>query len=522
MGYKQGMNQDYENYNTADDDEVEIDLGKMFASVFRKTRQILASTIVLALVVGVCAYVTQYAKIKNQYSDENLAALEGNLTASEVQNVDTLYSRYKAYQSEINDSQTYMNKSLLMTMDSNNVTRENIGFLVTSNQSGIADFFSTYALGQEEYDKIAAVYGSDVDSDFISEVVSISTPDYDTESKIDSSQISIETANGDTIFDGGTITKGYSKLMNVSVIGPSKENCEQVSSLVQDAILAYAEKLKESGVTLTITKISEVYREGVYQWLADQQQAKIAANSDLVSTYNTFVTDNVSSLSDDQKNLFTFLQNRDDQKTTGISAAKYFAIGAAAGFLIALVAAIVSYLSGGRVRTIDDMLNLMLPYSSRKLGHTPEAIGFFHRGKKYRGLNRAIQHTADRIEFANTPGYGMEESAAAAITATRIQNIYQSLDEKGEPSLYLVQDCDDGFSAEVTQKLEEALQAKGIKAQCGDVSKDVKELEQMSQSNGTVIVCSLNNSRKAHLENSLRICRESGVPILGAVITAET
>ena len=327
------MNQDYVNYNSSDDDEVEIDLGKMFAALFRKTRQILASTIVLALVVGVCAYVTQYAKIKNQYSDENLAALEKNLTASEIQNINTLYSRYKAYQSEINDSQTYMNKSMLMTMDSNNVTRENIGFLVNSNQSGIADFFSTYALGQDEYDKIAAVYGEDADADYISELVSISTPDQDTESKIGSSKISIETANGDTIFDGGTITKGYSQLMNVSVIGPSKDSCEQVSSLVQDAILAYAEKLKESGVTLTITKISEVYREGVYQELADQQQAKIAANSDLVSAYNTFVTDNVSSLSDDQKNLFTFLQNRDDQKATGISSAKYFVIGAAAGFL---------------------------------------------------------------------------------------------------------------------------------------------------------------------------------------------
>ena len=74
------MNQDYVNYNSSDDDEVEIDLGKMFAAIFRKTRQILASTIVLALVVGVCSYVTQYAKIKNQYSDEKLAALETGST----------------------------------------------------------------------------------------------------------------------------------------------------------------------------------------------------------------------------------------------------------------------------------------------------------------------------------------------------------------------------------------------------------------------------------------------------------
>ena len=516
------MNQDYVNYNSSDDDEVEIDLGKMFAAIFRKTRQILASTIVLALVVGVCAYVTQYTKIKNQYSDENLAALEKNLTASEIQNINTLYSRYKAYQSEINDSQTYMNKSMLMTMDSNNVTRENIGFLVNSNQSGIADFFSTYALGQDEYDKIAAVYGEDADADYISELVSISTPDQDTESKIDSSKISIETANGDTIFDGGTITKGYSQLMNVSVIGPTKDSCEQVSSLVQDAILAYAEKLKESGVTLTITKISEVYREGVYQELADQQQAKIAANSDLVSAYNTFVTDNVSSLSDDQKNLFTFLQNRDDQKTTGISTAKYFVIGAAAGLLIAVIIAAISYLSGGRVRTIDDVLKLMLPYSNRQFGYTPEAIGFFHCGKKYRGLNRAIQHVADKIEFGSTPGYGMEESAAAAITAARIQNICQALDGNEEGSLYLIQAGDDEFSAEVTQKLTQALQAKGIKAQCGNIAKDVKELEQMSRSKGTVVVCSLHHSRKAHLKNALQICRESGVPILGAVITAAT
>ena len=54
VGYKsvQGMNQDYVIYNSSDDDEVEIDLGKMFAAIFRKTRQILATTIVLALVVS--------------------------------------------------------------------------------------------------------------------------------------------------------------------------------------------------------------------------------------------------------------------------------------------------------------------------------------------------------------------------------------------------------------------------------------------------------------------------------------
>ena len=116
----------------------------------------------------------------------------------------------------------------------------------------------------------------------------------------------------------------------------------------------------------------------------------------------------------------------------------------------------------------------------------------------------------------------MEESAAAAITAARIQNICQALDGNEEGSLYLIQAGDDEFSAEVTQKLTQALQAKGIKAQYGDIAKDVKELEQMSRSKGTVVVCSLHHSRKAHLKNALQICRESGVPILGAVITAAT
>lgn len=522
------MSQGIQNFNsTYNYGDTEIEISNLLATILRKSTAILSWTIILALTVGMIGCISQYTSAANQYGDQNLETIEENMTDNEIQNVNILYRRYKAYQLEISSNQSYIDSSPLMNLDSNDVIQMSIGYLICSDQTDLVSFFSQYALGQEEYNQIANVYGDNVNADYISEVVSITTPSNVTDSQ---SNLNITTDDGSTIFNGGTISKEYSQLMNISILGSTKNDCKEISSIVQNAILSYADKLKNSGVTLTITKVSDTYKKGIDKDLFNQQQEAITNNSNLVNAYNTFVNDNVSSLSDEQQQLFTFLLNRDDQKQVDINWRKYFIIGAVIGFFTSILIVIIRYLSSGKIHTMNEISEMMRRYRMKNQTLYAETIGFFHREIPHKRLNRKIQKAADKIEFSNYPGFEMDKSTYIEITASRIQNllnqnaINQMLEGDDKIKIFLAQNLNNSndYCREIIEKLQEKLGEKGIGAETGNISINASDINAMTRCDAAVMVTMLHDIRRTEFENQMRTCLESGTCIIGTIAIAET
>lgn len=506
-----------------DDNEIEIDLAKMFASILRRWKMIVCWTVVLAVFIGVIASFREYVSTNNQYSDENMEALREDLTQSEIQEVEEIYSRYQAYQKSFRNDEEYMDSSALMDMNPNDIFTENIGYIISSDQADVASTFTKYTLGDEEYNKIAAIYGGDVDTNYVSEVISL----YIEDSDLDDS-FTLQAEDGKSIFNGGTITNGYNKTLNVRIFGTSTEQCEKIAGIINQSVENHAQKLQDSGISVSVTQISESCREGFSQELKNIQQNVMTDYSSTVNEYNSFVADNIDGLDEAKKDYYDFLVGRDNQKEIKISWKKYTAIGAAIGFILSLLIAIIRYLSEKGYRTVDEIQTVAYHFSDTK--DTFNLLGFYHNAGKYSGLNRKIQTFADRIEYGSITGFGENEEKALSVTAMRIQTLCENVNadkitdgSSGNPySVFLIRDYSIDYGKNIETKLEKNLMELGLTVKSGMPSKDADAIRDLQSADAAVMLESLHDQHCSGMESSLRVIHESNIPVLGCVVISQS
>lgn len=505
-----------------DDDEIEIDLAKMFASILRRWKMIVGWTVVLAVLVGVIASLKEYQSAKNQYSDENMEAITEKLTQTEIQEIKEIYSRYKAYQKLFRNDDEYMESSVLMTWNPNDIITENIGYIISSDQADTASTFVRYTLGDEEYIKIAAIYGEDVDSKYISEAISLYIEDSDL-----NDSINLQSEDGNSIFNGGTITNNYYKTLNVRIFGTSKEQCESIAGIINQAIDNYTQKLKNSGISVDITQISESCLEGYSQELKDIQQNVMTNHSSSVNEYKDFVSNNIDTLEEDQKNYYDFLVGRDNQKKIIISWKKYALFGALIGFILSILIAIILYLSEKDFRTEDEIQTAAYQISGTE--KASNLLGFYHYDGNYHGLNKKVQKSADRLEYSSIAGFGEDEEKALSVTAMRIQKLCENVNvDKGSDSsfkkpysVFLVRDYSFKYGKDIEEKLDKNLQKLDLIVKSGVPSKNANDLCNLQSADAAVILVTLHDQKRNEMESDLRVIHENNIPVLGCVIISQ-
>ncbi|HBR04331.1 MAG TPA: hypothetical protein DD722_01030, partial [Lachnospiraceae bacterium] len=154
--------------------EVELNILDMLAAVLRKWRIIVLVAILMAAIVGGIDYYSRSKEYNNKKSRETLAEAKSLLKEADQKEVELLYAGYKTYNEKITNLQNYIDGSVMMHMDYNNVSSISYEYLIKADQDNIISSFSSMSLGDEEYQKIADIYGENVDARYIYEVVEIS------------------------------------------------------------------------------------------------------------------------------------------------------------------------------------------------------------------------------------------------------------------------------------------------------------------------------------------------------------
>ncbi|SEA32148.1 hypothetical protein SAMN02745687_02510 [Lachnospiraceae bacterium NK3A20] len=491
--------------NQYNDDEVEIDLGSMFAAILRRWKMILVAIIVAAVTAGGIGCYAGFRENAGRYSDESLAAVQDKLTQSQIAMVDQLYERYKAYRNKIDDNQRYLANSILMNLDPNNISTQKVEYLVTSDQENVVNSFAGLTLGMDDYQAIADSLGTDVDTRYIYEVVNIAALG----SSDNADEVNVTSDAGKDLWKGGTITNGYRQLMDVTIVAQSKEHCEAIADIVDAALKAQASKLQAAGVTLTLSVVGDNYTESVSTALANQQQAAIAQGSTLMADYNDFTEENIDTLDADKADYFNFLIKRDDDKEEDIHWKRYAAIGALTGLLAALVIAIAKYLTSGGFHTAEEFT---------KSANVP-LLGVLHSSGNYRLVDAAFHRAADRIEFGHLPRIGTNDTARLGVIAARLKEL---CGQEENSSIYLVQNYSLPYAKDVAEKLCALLKNEGLRVSLGNPLTNADEFTRLTTSGNAVLLCALEDGRRADLEQIVKICEESGVKLQGGVAIART
>ena len=194
---------------TNNDDEVEIDLLDMLAYFFQKWKYLLAGLAFGVLLIGCPLIYRQHRQIQSKYADTTLGAIQEDMTKGEIETVNQLYNRYKTFRERIINNQYYMDHSILMKMDPNNISNYSVKYVFEADQRTAVDYFNAFSLNLDEYNEIAGILGNDADPRFAYEVIGIQCTAAADDKIIDADM-------PDKIIVNGDITYKYRGLVNIN------------------------------------------------------------------------------------------------------------------------------------------------------------------------------------------------------------------------------------------------------------------------------------------------------------------
>lgn len=480
-----------------DDDEDVIDLLDMLAYFFQKWKYLLAGLILGVLLIGVPLTYRQYRQIESKYADETKDSIQEEMTNGEVEKIRELYNRYKTFRTRIMNNQFYMDHSVLMKMDPNNVSNYSVKYVFESDQRTAVDYFNSFSLDLDQYTEIAHILGEDVDPRFAYEVLDIRCTAAADDKTIDADM-------PDKIVVNGDISNKYRGLLELSIKATNRDQCEKIADIVDEAFIKAARELTDIGVTVKLIRSGENYTESVDTGLVELQQSRIAMGSDLVASYNAFEQDNKSSLNSQEQKLFEYMIHHDDFVTQRLSWKKYVAVGGFAGAFAVAVILCLMYLFAGEFKTVDDI--------SRFTGI--KMIGCIYRKEKpFKGLDKLFLGIAKSIKLRGLTEQQDEE--AAAVTVTRITEYCK---QKNIDRIFIARDDSSDYARTITDQMVNDLKSQISVVEAGDPLKSSEDLKKLHSSKMVVRIITLDKARKIALKELKEMCGEVSIPIFGDLI----
>ncbi|MCR5006971.1 MAG: hypothetical protein K6A76_00125 [Oribacterium sp.] len=480
-----------------DNDEVVIDLLDMLAYFFQKWKYLLAGLVLGVLLIGCPLAYRQYRQIQNKYADTTLDAIQENMTKGEIETVNQLYNRYKTFRKRIINNQYYMDHSILMKMDPNNVSNYSVKYVFEADQRTAVDYFNSFSLNLDEYNEIARILGNDADPRFAYEVLGIQCTAAADDKIIDADM-------PDKIIVNGDITYKYRGLVTLSIKASNRDKCEKIAEIVDNAFSKAVTELTDIGVTVKLTQSGVNYTESVDTGLVEQQQSRMAMGSELVASYNAFEKDNKSSLNNQEQKLFEYMIHHDDFVTERPSWKKYVVIGGFAGAFAVAVVLCLMYLFAGDFKTVEDVSR----FTGIKL------VGCIYRKEKpFKGLDKLFLGIAKSIKLRGHAEQQDEE--AAAVTVTRITEYCK---QKNIDHIFIARDDSSDYAKTITDQMVNDLKSQISDVEAGDPLKSPEDLKKLHSSDMVVRMITLDKARKLALKELQEMCGEVSIPIFGDVV----
>ena len=479
-----------------EEDEAVIDLGDMAAYLLHRWKIIIISSLILMILVGGYMSYKEWKGIQNKYQDNTYKSMTSGMTEEQIETVDQFFNRYLTYKQRIANNQQYIDSSIKMKLDSANVSMSTREYLIKTDAQQVLLSFSEAALDFDDYKRMAEIIGTDADPRYVGELVSVVNTTQQDAYDIDTDKV------GDVI--NGSISNDYNGILTLSVIYDRKDICEKLAGVADDAIMTHYQKLKDAGVGLEIKELTNTYTERVDNDLFDYQQSMIEAGASMVSDYYAFQTETKKSLDEKEIALFQYQIDKKEEVKARVNWKKWVAIGFGAGFVLACVYLLISYLMIPAIKTADDAKRLTRSDSLGMIAQPPKArVSVF----------KLIHDIANRIEFHGV--LRIDDSEAVSIISERICKITGN---RNIDSITLIADSVDEYSNDIRERCLAALKDRGLSVIPGNPSVSVTDIKSLQETKGAVLMLTTKKSLPESIKRNISICTESNVPVIAYFI----
>lgn len=492
------------------EEEVQIDLMTLLHYILRKWRSI----IVVMLIVAVAANLYSVKKSMSEAAsvstaeeevdiEKQIENVKEELTADELEQVEHLYSMYEYYSQLYQENKEYLEKSVLMQLNPNEIPTVMLNYQFKKDQSDeeLANIFTMYEnalLDEDTCTAIIQVFGEEYANTSVRELISVT----DTENGQNSDIIKLQNDKN-------------SGILSIQIYAGSEEQCDQVAEIVKKRVREYTEQLQQIFGTYTVNAISEQY------YISSDSNLNMQ-KSDAVNAVNDAYTalKNISSgLSEKQMTYYNLLVKEskdqplvkeDTEATENVTAnvqyisMKFILIGLLAGMFLAVCWYAVVYIMTQTVKDVDEVKIITnLPVFGTVLGSNEN------------GKRNIIDRWIDSW-FAHD-----KKSENNELLLTRISHEVAMLaGQKDKRNLLVACSESDQNLKKQADSLVEKLRELGMNVTSTDslVSDNTEVLKQLESADSAVFVEQLMKSERNQIREAVELCRRCQVEVLGSVI----
>lgn len=262
----------------------------------------------------------------------------------------------------------------------------------------------------------------------------------------------------------------------IKVIADSQELCEDIADAVDNVMQAYISENQGETAGYTIDTVDSGYSEMVDTELYNKQYVSTSNYYNLQSMYNATIatfTDNMKLVyaATDEELAGTAQGDTTSSEVYAPYRVKYVVLGALIGIFLAVLGIILAYLLSNKVKTEADL---------------------------------------ESIYDLNVFGTGTELPLVAA-------NMNNVCSKRGINSVVLCGTISESNKS-IMNKLIDEMQKKGIELTiAGDIGKDVEAREMLASCEHVVFVSQNKKTTYPEVESWLKLCRDLGISVLGAV-----
>lgn len=487
-------------------EEREINLLDLMVDILLHWRGILVFMLIAGVAMGGFSYVRSSRSLETQQDrnskeeweneEEHRAFLEKELTDLEKAGVYSVLQNEKQYK----DTLDYIDNSVLMHIDAQNVQRAELVFSVEAEEPemtiSLSNFYAALASGVGLYEWIAEENG--MTSSAVSEIVSVNRQ------------------SGVLVIEGNEPAVVGNDTLKITIMHSDQDKCRELAQSVIDYMGEQHEKLVGTIGEYEIKLLDQNYSTIMDVSLMDRQNSY---NSTLVSLLSSSANAK-ESFTENQEDFYSLLkseeQEADKEEKTGESerlsaesaspsvSLKYVIVGM---FLAAFVYAFIlfcRYVFNGKIRATDDLGEL---YGIPQLGVIPGQ----QKKKKFLG---GVDEWILAVRNRNKRKFSVEEAMELAATAVKISAGKNRLD-----TVYLI-GCDLKESAmELCRQIKTKLEQENIHINVlNNVLYNAEILEQLGDAKGVVLVEKAGSTLYTEIMKELELLKRQEIQVLGGIV----
>ena len=492
--------------------EKRIYIRELFFRIFSNWRKIIIWMIVFAVIANIFFCIKYYRAIsaaaeqKEQTEEIDISTYRNALSEDDAKDVENNFDMYLKHRDAYDKLMEYCNDSTYMNLDPNSVPMVQMEYNINN-----CDFAKDYI----------NLLSSQIQSDDIANVI-IDALRLDTEPSYIWELAEFMDAGQDAIQSDTTAVIEQEKdnnslVMIVKVMGETLDSAKQMSDILNDEILNITDNLRKQYGTVRIEKIGEIESTVIDETLLLRQQDY----SGRVHNIKSYLENIKNSMTASQESYYNALiddyeidmgiqESEIQQETEPVEMTmqyfniKYIIAGLFLGAVLACCYICVPYVLGNKFQTpyeVSDCFGITL------LG----AVDVEEKKKRNNFIDKQIR----RYFRKNNEGSSLKEKMSMIET-----DIGVVCKKQGLKKVFVTS----SVQTDKIKAIKEALQNLGEKNELEltmgeSVLADNHSLEQLSESEGVILIEEIASSNLADINEEVNVCKKYDVSIIGMIVS---